>query len=89
MHDDDAIVASVCDDKVPHVVNGNALRPHELSVAVTLTAEDSSRGAVRMDHKDVVDVEVRYYNVAFVVESNSPGRVKMATQVALVAELAE
>ena len=71
------------------MINGNALRPHELTVSVALTTEDSSGRTVWMDHEDVMYVEIGNDDMAFVVEGDASRRVKVATEVPLVAKLAE
>lgn len=87
MHYDNSVVPGVGDDEVAHVIDGNPLGPHELSVAAALAAQNPSVGAIGMDHQDMMDVEVRDNDVAFVIEGNPTRRVKVPTKVALVAKL--
>ena len=89
MHDYDAIIACVSDDKVAHVVDGDALRAHELAVPISLAAKDAGSGAIRMNHEYVVHVEVGNDDVSLIVERNSSRRIEVATQIAFVAKLSQ
>lgn len=87
MHDDDAVVASVGDDEVAHVVHSDALWPHELPVATPLTPQDPGRSAVGVDHEDMVHVKVRDYDVSVVIKCDPTWRVKVSAEVSLVTKL--
>lgn len=89
VHDHDAIIARVGDDKVAHVIDGDALRAHELAVPIALAAKDACSGTIGMNHEYVVHVEVGNDDVPFVVERNSSWGIKVATQIAFVAKLSQ
>lgn len=89
MHDDDAVVSCITDDEITHVVDGNALRSHELSVSGSLTPEDSSGGPVGVDDENVVNVEVGHDDVAIIIKGNPTWRIKVTTEIPLVAKLSK
>lgn len=89
MHDDDAVVSRVCNNKVAHVVNSNALGTHKLSVPRTLATENTSGGTIGVYHEDMVNVEIRHNYVSIIVKGYSSWGIKVPTQVAFIAKLSQ
>lgn len=89
MHDDNPVIPCVCNDEISHVIDGNSLGAHELAISASLAAKNPSCCSVRVDDKDMMHVEVGDNDVPVVIEGDPSGRVKVSTEVALVAKLAQ
>lgn len=89
VHDYNAIVPSVCDNVIAHVVNSNALGAHELTIATSLASKYPGSCTIWMDDKDVVHIEVGDNDMSIIIECYSTWRIKVTTKITFVPKLSQ
>jgi hypothetical protein len=72
-----SVIPGVGDNNVSFLVNGDTLWAKKLTIARAFSSKETSRLEIRVDDQQTVIVEICNDHVSIIVETNTPGRVKV------------